>query len=108
MNITKSLLFYPHSRGYDDYSVVDSSFSEGFDWCIERVKASAFHSLSSELEIAKAITHLKLKDVTHAAQVLKAFEKKDSNMLSAAATNLSFLYILVSLTTALCTFLKMK
>ncbi|EGD80416.1 hypothetical protein PTSG_11061 [Salpingoeca rosetta] len=74
--------------------VIESSFAEGYDWCIERVKGSAFSSLASELEITKAITYLKLKDVKAAAKVLKSFEKKESNMLSTAATNLSFLYIL--------------
>ena len=71
------------------------TFEAGFDWCIETVKASAFAELASELEITKAIAFMKIKDFSRAIETLKAFEKKDSKMASAAATNLAFLYYLV-------------
>jgi hypothetical protein len=75
--------------------VVEGSFAEGFDWCIEKLKASPFHALASELEIHKALTYLKMKEFRKAIKLLKAFEKKENSMLSTAATNLSFLYFLV-------------
>eukprot|EP00049_Salpingoeca_infusionum_P015355 m.298032 g.298032 ORF g.298032 m.298032 type:complete len:836 (-) comp15859_c3_seq1:96-2603(-) len=74
--------------------VIESSLAEGYDWCIDNVKQSLFNSLSPELEITKALEFLKMKEFKAAATVLKSFEKKDSSMLSTAATNLSFLYYL--------------
>ena len=45
--------------------------------------------------ILQAIMYLRSKDFTKATDILKAFEKKESRLLSTAAANLSFLYILV-------------
>ena len=73
---------------------IEKDFAAGFDWCVEQVKTSIYTELASELEITKAITYLKLKDFKQAIDTFKAFEKKDTQMASAAATNLSFLYFL--------------
>lgn len=43
--------------------VIEGSFAVGFDWCIERVKESPYSELASELEITKALTFLKQKDI---------------------------------------------
>ncbi|KAI6656911.1 Intraflagellar transport protein 88-like protein isoform X3 [Oopsacas minuta] len=72
--------------------VIAPSFAVGYDWCIEKVKLSPYAHLACELEISKALTFLKNKDVTHAMDTLKIFEKKDSNMASTASNNLAFLY----------------
>lgn len=63
--------------------------------CIEQVRTSAYADLSHGLEIDKAIMYLKEKDFGKAAEALKSFEKKDTNVASTAATNLAFLYYLV-------------
>jgi intraflagellar transport protein 88 len=73
---------------------VEASFAAGFDWCVECVRLSPYSDLAGELEITKAITYLKMKDFQTAIDVLKGFEKKESNMASAAATNLSFMFVL--------------
>ncbi|KAK6171274.1 hypothetical protein SNE40_019498 [Patella caerulea] len=75
---------------------VESTFSEGYDSCIEQVKNSQYVDLSHDLEIDKAIMFLKEKDFQQAIETLKSFEKKDSKVASTAATNLSFLYFLES------------
>nr|XP_055173310.1 intraflagellar transport protein 88 homolog isoform X2 [Nyctereutes procyonoides] len=62
--------------------------------CVEVVKASQYVELANDLEINKAITYLRQKDFNQAVETLKMFEKKDSRVKSAAATNLSFLYYL--------------
>ncbi|XP_030417500.1 intraflagellar transport protein 88 homolog isoform X6 [Gopherus evgoodei] len=62
--------------------------------CVEVVKASHYVELANDLEINKAITYLRQKDFYQAVETLKMFEKKDSRVKSAAATNLSFLYYL--------------
>ncbi|XP_045444477.1 intraflagellar transport protein 88 homolog isoform X4 [Pipistrellus kuhlii] len=62
--------------------------------CVEVVKASQYVELANDLEINKAITYLRQKDFNQAIETLKMFEKKDSRVKSAAATNLSFLYYL--------------
>lgn len=74
--------------------VIETSFAVGYDWCVEVVKASQYVELANDLEINKAITYLRQKDFNQAVETLKTFEKKDSRVKSAAATNLSFLYYL--------------
>ncbi|XP_050924908.1 intraflagellar transport protein 88 homolog isoform X3 [Lates calcarifer] len=73
---------------------VETSFATGFDWCVDMVKSSQYVELANDLEINKAITYLRQKDFNQAVETLKTFEKKDSRVKSAAATNLSFLYFL--------------
>ncbi|XP_029385575.1 intraflagellar transport protein 88 homolog isoform X7 [Echeneis naucrates] len=64
------------------------------DLCVDMVKSSQYVELANDLEINKAITYLRQKDFKQAVETLKTFEKKDSRVKSAAATNLSFLYFL--------------
>ncbi|XP_043987782.1 intraflagellar transport protein 88 homolog isoform X3 [Gambusia affinis] len=73
---------------------IETSFASGFDWCVDMVKCSLYVELANDLEINKAITYLRQKDFNQAVETLKTFEKKDSRVKSAAATNLSFLYFL--------------
>ncbi|XP_023192422.1 intraflagellar transport protein 88 homolog isoform X1 [Xiphophorus maculatus] len=73
---------------------IETSFASGFDWCVDMVKCSQYVELANDLEINKAITYLRQKDFNQAVETLKTFEKKDSRVKSAAATNLSFLYFL--------------
>uniref|UniRef100_A0A8C6VQX3 Intraflagellar transport protein 88 homolog n=1 Tax=Naja naja TaxID=35670 RepID=A0A8C6VQX3_NAJNA len=73
---------------------IETSFAVGYDWCVEMVKTSQYVELANDLEINKAITYLRQKDFNQAVDTLKMFEKKDSRVKSAAATNLSFLYFL--------------
>ncbi|OWK00715.1 hypothetical protein Celaphus_00016660, partial [Cervus elaphus hippelaphus] len=58
------------------------------------IETSFAVELANDLEINKAITYLRQKDFNQAVETLKMFEKKDSRVKSAAATNLSFLYYL--------------
>lgn len=61
------------------------------------MRTSPYVDLSHDLEIDKAIMYLKRKDFGKAAESLKSFEKKDNTKVaSTAATNLAFLYYLVS------------
>uniref|UniRef100_A0A8D0EM73 Intraflagellar transport protein 88 homolog n=1 Tax=Strix occidentalis caurina TaxID=311401 RepID=A0A8D0EM73_STROC len=76
--------------------VIETSFAVGYDWCVEVVKASHYVELANDLEINKATTYLRQQDFNQALETLKMFEKKDSRVKSAAATNLSFLYFLVT------------
>lgn len=71
---------------------IKSSFSEGFDWVIEQVKASQYHDLANDLEIHKALMYLKESDFSQAVGILKTFEKKDTLVKAQAATDLSFIY----------------
>ncbi|KAJ8255820.1 hypothetical protein COCON_G00196840 [Conger conger] len=74
--------------------IIEVSFAAGFDWCVEMVKTSQYVELANDLEINKAITYLRQRDFNQAVETLKMFEKKDTRVKSAAATNLSFLYFL--------------
>uniref|UniRef100_A0A8D3A506 Intraflagellar transport 88 homolog n=1 Tax=Scophthalmus maximus TaxID=52904 RepID=A0A8D3A506_SCOMX len=73
---------------------IENSFATGFDWCVDTLKSSQYVELANDLEINKAITYIRQKDFNQAVETLKTFEKKDSRVKSAAATNLSFLYFL--------------
>lgn len=73
---------------------IEESFAAGFDWCVSQVKQSQYIELANDLEIHKALTHLKERDFEAAIKILKNFEKKDSNVKSQAANNLSFIYFL--------------
>ncbi|KAI8918508.1 hypothetical protein DFJ77DRAFT_483009 [Powellomyces hirtus] len=73
---------------------IENTFSVGYDWIVETIKASPHAAIASEIEIAKAIQFLKAKDFTKAVETLKMFEKTDQKMVGTAATNLSFLYFL--------------
>uniref|UniRef100_A0A8C5M063 Intraflagellar transport protein 88 homolog n=1 Tax=Leptobrachium leishanense TaxID=445787 RepID=A0A8C5M063_9ANUR len=73
---------------------IETSFAVGYDWCVEVVKASPYVELANDLEINKAITFLRQKNFNKAVETLKMFEKKDTRVKSAAATNLSFIYFL--------------
>ncbi|XP_049272467.1 LOW QUALITY PROTEIN: intraflagellar transport protein 88 homolog [Rhipicephalus sanguineus] len=74
--------------------VINSSFSEGYDWCLEQIKSSAYAYIANDLEISKAVAYLRKREFNQAIETLKAFEKKDTKVASTAATNLSFLYYL--------------
>lgn len=74
--------------------VIEATFDEGFDWCVDIVKSSVYVELANELEITRSIVYLKMKDFSKATEALKKFERKDSKMQSQAAVNLSFLYFL--------------
>ncbi|XP_030613371.1 intraflagellar transport protein 88 homolog isoform X3 [Archocentrus centrarchus] len=73
---------------------IETSFAAGFDWCVDMLKSSQYVELANDLEISKAMTHLRLKDFNQAVETLKTFEKKDSRVKSTAATNLSCIYFL--------------
>nr|KAJ3419677.1 Intraflagellar transport protein 88 [Polyrhizophydium stewartii] len=76
-------------------SVIDTSFSAGYDWIIDALKSSPSNAdMASDLEIAKSIQYLKTKDFAQAIETLKTFEKKDPKLVGTASTNLSFLYFL--------------
>lgn len=74
--------------------LIEDSIDAGFDWCVSQVKQSQYIDLANDLEIHKALTHLKEKKFDQAIRILKNFEKKDSNVKSQAANNLSFIYFL--------------
>lgn len=75
--------------------VIDDTFSAGYTWCLETLKASSYAFLAAELEINKAVMFLKQKEINQAVDTLKAFEKKtESKIVSSAATNLAFIYFL--------------
>ena len=66
--------------------------TDGFEWCVETIKASPYRDIASELEISKAMIMLRRSNFTEAANALKHFEKQNTKIASHAANNLSFLY----------------
>jgi intraflagellar transport protein 88 len=58
------------------------------------LKNSPYSEVESEIEITKALCHLKRKRLNKAIKTLKQFEKKDKILMARAATNISFLYFL--------------
>lgn len=77
--------------------VIGDNFSRGYEWCVEQIRNSpSYSSLANDLEINKAVKHLKKREFNEAITTLKSFEKRDNKSASTAATNLSFLYYLQS------------
>merc|ERR1719230_2531876 len=68
-------------------------WSAGFKWVIDALKVD-HEEIASEMEIEKALMHLRSKQFDMAIDALKAFEKKDKHLKAMAATNLSFIYFL--------------
>ncbi|KAI5702456.1 hypothetical protein M8J76_007595 [Diaphorina citri] len=69
---------------------IEDNFSNGYNWCVQSIRNSAHSSLAQDLEINKAVTFLRMNDVSQAVDVLKSCDE----MTSSAATNLSFIYFL--------------
>ncbi|KAI1286930.1 Intraflagellar transport protein 88 -like protein [Halotydeus destructor] len=73
--------------------VIGDTFSQGYEWCVEQIRTSGHSELANDLEINKAVKHLKKREFKRAIETLQNFEKKDTKAASTAATNLSFLYL---------------
>eukprot|EP00879_Flechtneria_rotunda_P032495 GHRR01035711.1.p1 GENE.GHRR01035711.1~~GHRR01035711.1.p1 ORF type:complete len:475 (+),score=194.93 GHRR01035711.1:1885-3309(+) len=71
-----------------------SDFAAGFDWAAEQLRQVGLAKLAAEVVLAKAARHLAKKEVEAAAAIYKTFELRDPALRAAAATNLSFLYLL--------------
>lgn len=74
--------------------LIADNLSAGYEWCSEQVRLAGFPEQANDLEIDRAVKHLKKKEFNEAISVLKCFEKKENKAASLAATNLSFLHIL--------------
>lgn len=74
--------------------MIGDTFSQGYDWCVEKMKNAGYFDLVSDLEINKAVKHLKKRNFNEAIRTLKSFEKKEEKAASTAATNLSFLFLI--------------
>ena len=74
--------------------VIGDSPVEGHDWVISVLKDSDYKEIQSEIEMAKAMVFIEQRDIPAAIALLKSFEKKDRRMMTIAACNLSFLYLL--------------
>lgn len=74
--------------------VMGETFSHGYEWCVDQIRNSQYSDLANDLEINKAVKHLRKREFNEAIGTLKAFEKKESKAASTAATNLSFMYLL--------------
>ncbi|CAG0923155.1 unnamed protein product, partial [Notodromas monacha] len=74
--------------------VIEETFTDGYNWCVEAIKSSVHADLANDLEINKAVMYLRQREFPAAVETLKAFEKKETKVASTAATNLSFLYFL--------------
>jgi len=67
---------------------------QGYDWVVEQLNAGGYTKLGNEMEMAKAIQYLSLKQFDRALEVLHGFERKEQHLKARASTNLSFLYFL--------------
>lgn len=77
-------------------SKIENDESAGFEWIIDILKNSPYPEVESEIEICKAMSFLKKKNIEKAIECLKGFEKKDKQLMARAASNISFLFFLES------------
>lgn len=75
-------------------SIIDDSFDEGYNWCLETIKNSNYNKLAFDLELNKSIMLLKTNNVQKAIENLKYFEKKEQQLATNATINLTFIYLL--------------
>ncbi|KAL1117568.1 hypothetical protein AAG570_003883 [Ranatra chinensis] len=75
--------------------VIEPTFTAGYDWCLTALRNSTHEGLAGNLEVNRAIVHLKKGEVTTAIESLKTVEKQDPKLVSIAATNLSFVHFLL-------------
>ena len=68
--------------------------SGGYEWIVEQLVSFGLGGIANQIEMAKAISHLKRKDFEGAIAVLKSFETKEEDLKAKGAVNLSFLYFL--------------
>ena len=66
----------------------------GYDWIIEMLRTANLQEIESEIEICKAVTYIKQKQIDKSIELFKGFEKKDKIMMAKASNNISFLYFL--------------
>uniref|UniRef100_T1KM52 No mechanoreceptor potential B n=1 Tax=Tetranychus urticae TaxID=32264 RepID=T1KM52_TETUR len=74
--------------------VIGETFTQGYEWCVDAIRSAGCGDIGDDIEINKAVKHLKRREFTEAIGTLKTFEKKEGKAASTAATNLSFLYLL--------------
>ena len=74
--------------------VIMNNFTSGYEWTVETIRSAGLTDLANELEIDKAVKHLKKREFKNAISTLKSFEKKDSKSAATASTNLAFMYLL--------------
>ena len=72
--------------------VIEDDIVAGFNWVGEVLRSQSQAALATEIEIAKALYFMRSKEFDKAIEVLKSYEKKDTNLVAQAATNLSFIY----------------
>ncbi|KAI4470504.1 intraflagellar transport protein 88 [Holotrichia oblita] len=73
--------------------LIESTFSAGYDWCVDVIKNSEYARLAGDLEINKAVVYLKQGQLNEAIDTLKVLDRETS-IATSAATNLSFIYYL--------------
>jgi intraflagellar transport protein 88 len=75
-------------------AVIESSFNDGYSWCVETIKNSTYSALASEFDMNKAIMFLKQDDIQQAIETLKFFERKDTAVAVNASINLTFIHLM--------------
>ncbi|XP_058801047.1 intraflagellar transport protein 88 homolog [Phymastichus coffea] len=74
--------------------VIEETLAQGYAWCAQAIKSSAYTSLAVNLEINKAMIHLHNGQVQTAITALQNFEHEDMNSNSSASIVLSFINFL--------------
>lgn len=69
------------------------SYVAGYKWMVDQLRHD-YETVSSKVELDLAMSYMKKRKFEEAIEVLKAFEKKDSELRAMAGTNLSFIYFL--------------
>ena len=72
---------------------ISGSFHAGFEWTANIVRSSSHSHIGTDIDNAKALHLIKIKELVEATTLLKEFEKRGSERFSAASTNLSALLL---------------
>ncbi|VDM08134.1 unnamed protein product [Wuchereria bancrofti] len=75
-------------------SVIASTVSDGYKWCVEAIRQSVYAPLAMEIEMSKVVVLLKQGDIKNATEVLMSFNNKEDKVAGAAANNLAVINLL--------------
>ena len=52
--------------------VIEETFTDGYNWCVEAIKSSVHADFANDLEINKAVMYLRQREFPAAVETLKA------------------------------------
>jgi intraflagellar transport protein 88 len=72
----------------------EKDWQASYEFVLQQLKRSKYPEASGQFEVAYSLAYLNHRDAVKAIEMLRNIRKKDPSLMTLAATNLSFLYLL--------------